>query len=171
MSTSDPAEILLQHNRWGTRQIIEACRNLSHEQCHQQFEIGLGSVHDTVLHILSAMRGWTDLLAERESTPRLEDEGEKTPEELLALLDETQADFEKHTRGLPVDQPFTRERGGREYTFTRGQVLTHVMTHGVHHRAQCVNMLRHLGVEKLPDPSVLMWMLMSMLPPEMKDNT
>jgi uncharacterized damage-inducible protein DinB len=32
-----------------------------------------------------------------------------------------------------------------------------VATHGVHHRAQCLNMLRHLGVKPLPLSSVAEW--------------
>ena len=41
----------------------------------------------------------------------------------------------------------------------RGGVLTHVMTHGMHHRAQCLNMFRQLGV-KGPPSAVVEWMLM-----------
>ena len=47
-----------------------------------------------------------------------------------------------------------------EYSFTRGGVLTHVATHGMHHRAQCLNMFRSLGIAPLPSNSVLEWMLM-----------
>jgi uncharacterized damage-inducible protein DinB len=35
----------------------------------------------------------------------------------------------------------------------------HVATHGMHHRAQCLNMLRQLGVNPLPPISVLEWIL------------
>ncbi|RMH26245.1 MAG: hypothetical protein D6693_07555 [Planctomycetota bacterium] len=38
-------------------------------------------------------------------------------------------------------------------------MVTHVCTHGMHHRAQCLNMLRRLGVETLPPSSVVEWML------------
>jgi uncharacterized damage-inducible protein DinB len=31
------------------------------------------------------------------------------------------------------------------------------MTHGMHHRAQCLNMLRRLGVQPLPPSSVAEW--------------
>jgi len=48
--------------------------------------------------------------------------------------------------------------GGKQYAFTRGAILAHVTTHGMHHRAQCLNMLRHIGVSPLPLSSVLEWM-------------
>ena len=44
---------------------------------------------------------------------------------------------------------------------TRGVVVTHVATHGMHHRAQCPNMLRQVGVEKLPPSSVVEWSVKS----------
>ena len=57
----------------------------------------------------------------------------------------------------PLDELVTRVREGKEYTFTRGTVLTHVTTHGMHHRAQCLNMLKHMGVSPLPPSSVVEW--------------
>ena len=156
---SDPVEILLTHNRWATRNVLNACAALPQEQFHQAFDMGPGSLHDTTTHILGAMRGWGDMLAGREQRPRL-DEGEKrTPQELLELLDEISDDLESSVRAHPLDELVSGSRGGRTYTFTRGGVITHVTTHGMHHRAQCLNMLRRLGVDELPPSAVVEWML------------
>lgn len=47
--------------------------------------------------------------------------------------------------------------------FEIGAALVHVTTHGMHHRAQCLNMLRHLGVpgisDRLPEIDPLDWQL------------
>ena len=59
----------------------------------------------------------------------------------------------------PSDELVTGSRGDR--TFARGAVLSHVMTHGMHHRAQCLNMLRHVGVDPVPPSSVLEWIMMA----------
>ena len=159
MPKSEPVDILLTHNRWATRNLLEACAALPSEQFHQGFEMGPGSLHDTATHILGAMRGWGDMLAGREQRPRL-DEGEKrTPQELLELLDEISDDLESSVKAHPPDELVTGSRGGRTYTFTRGGVITHVTTHGMHHRAQCLNMLRRLGVDSLPPSAVVEWML------------
>lgn len=53
----------------------------------------------------------------------------------------------------------TGERGGKTWSFTRGAVVTHVTTHGMHHRAQCVNMLRRLGDAGPWKVSVVEWVL------------
>ncbi|MCZ6835885.1 MAG: hypothetical protein O7G85_08935, partial [Planctomycetota bacterium] len=68
-------------------------------------------------------------------------------------------------------------RGDKTFDFARGGIFPHVMTHSMHHRAQCLNMLRQIqgapmtgvpeagipgagGDVKLPPSSVLEWMLM-----------
>ncbi len=161
MPIGDPVEILLAQNRWATRNLIETCRALPEDQFHRQFPMGRGSLHDTITHILGAMRGWGDMLAGREQRPRLEEDGRRTTDELLALLDELSDDLAASARAHANEGLVTGARGGREYTFTRGGVLTHVTTHGMHHRAQCLNMLRQLGVEPLPPSAVVEWMLMA----------
>ena len=37
MPTSNPTEILLAHDRWATRQILESCTKLTPEKFHQRF--------------------------------------------------------------------------------------------------------------------------------------
>ena len=90
---SDPVEILLTHNRWATGSLLEACAALPDEQFHRSFDMGPGSLHDTMTHILGAMRGWGDMLAGREQRPRLDGE-KRTPRQLLELLDEIADDLE-----------------------------------------------------------------------------
>lgn len=158
MATADPLDILLIHNHWATHQLFDACDGLTNEQFHQKFEIGEGSLHNNITHIIGAMRSWGDLLAGRELRGRPEGSNHSIAE-LKAMLNDASADFSKSAHAHPVAETVTRERGGKIYTFTRGAVATHVMTHGMHHRAQCLNMLRHLGVEKLPQSSVAEWTL------------
>ncbi len=159
MAASDPAAILLAHDRWATRQIIDACGKLTDEQFHQRFDMGPGSLHDTVTHIIAAMRVWGDLLAGRAERPRLEGT-RRTLAELSALLEESSADFANSVRAHGVEETVSRMRAGKMYTFTRGAVQTHVATHAMHHRAQCLNMLRQLGVKPLPPSSVTEWTIM-----------
>jgi uncharacterized damage-inducible protein DinB len=157
MPTSNPTDILLAHDTWATRNMIDACSKLTDEQFHQRFEMGPGSLHDTITHMIAAKQGWADLIASRDARPRLEPSTRRSPAELRALLDETDADFARHAQAHPLDEIVSRERGGKTYSFTRGAVITHVTTHGIHHRAQCLNMLRRLGVTPLPSSSVMEW--------------
>jgi uncharacterized damage-inducible protein DinB len=156
MPTSNPLDILLAHDRWATTQILTACAKLTPEQFHQRFEMGPGSLHDTATHILAAMQVWGDLLAGREQRPRLEG-SKRSIADLRILLDTIADDIAASARAYPLDQIVTRVREGKTYHFTRGVVLMQVTTHAMHHRAQCLNMLRQLGVQPLPPSSVIEW--------------
>jgi uncharacterized damage-inducible protein DinB len=162
---SNPLDILLIHNRWANEQVLGACEGLTREQFHQKFEMGLGSLHDTIVHVLGAMRGWTDMLRGdmqpgKTPRPRLESEGEKTAGKLLALHCVVADELDDVVRTGSLDDLMSGERGGRTYAFTRGGIATHVTTHGMHHRAQCLNMMRVLGAEPLPPTAVVEWMVM-----------
>ena len=135
MRTTDPIAILLKHDKWATRQILSACATLTREQFHQRFDMGPGSLHDTTTHILSAMRGWGDLLAGREFAPRL-DGTQRSVRELQTLLEEISTDFAASASAHPLDGSVTRSRDGKSYTFPRSGVITHVTTHAMHHRAK-----------------------------------
>lgn len=158
MLTGQPLDVLLAHDRWATTSIIAACGSLTEDKFHHVFEMGLGTLHDTITHILGAMRGWTDMLRESAYRPRLEG-NRRSQAELLALHTDIADEFEQITRAHPINALATGSRGGRSYSFPRGAVVTHVTTHGMHHRAQCINMLRRLGVNPLPQSSVLEWMI------------
>ncbi|MEZ6241582.1 MAG: DinB family protein [Phycisphaerales bacterium] len=160
MPASNPVEILLAHNHWATRNILDACTKLSDAELDKPFEMGVGSLRATMTHLLGALRGWGDLLADREQRERLEKSGPYSPVQLLELLDEIAADVLESAESHPVDEIVTGERAGKTYSFTRGAVLTHVTTHGMHHRAQALNMLRRLGVDPLPPSSVMEWVFM-----------
>ena len=157
MPTSNPLDILLLHNQWATRQILLACEKLTADQFHQRFPIGPGSLHDTTTHIVGAMHIWIDRLAGQHQRPRLEGT-RRIVGELLALLDEACMELSRAAAAFPLDHTATMTRGAKEYTFSRGGILTHVTTHGMHHRAQCLNMLRQLAVDPLPTSSVVEWL-------------
>ncbi len=174
---SQPFEILLAHNHWATRRVLDLCRPLSREQFHQPFPIGpaeTDGLHATLTHIVGCMRRWCDRIAERDLRPTIEhprpgysgetDHRDRTPDELQALLSEATEDLRwvielSQARGL--DTVIRMEFGGKTYSFTRGAALIHVLTHGHYHRAQCMNMLRQLGVigggKPTPDLDVVDW--------------
>ncbi len=162
--SADPLDILLEHNVWATREVLRACSHLSDSQWHQRFEIGLGSLHDTVTHIVGAMLRWADRIdgPPRALRPSVEDGTRRSPIELASVLDAAARDLSDcaaraRQRGLAHQMDVTL--GGSPYRFTLGAMLVHVTTHGTHHRAQCLNMLRRLGVpgvsDRLPEIDVL----------------
>jgi uncharacterized damage-inducible protein DinB len=162
----DPLAISLEHNAWATREVLRACEKLTDDAWHRRFEIGPGSLHDTITHIVGAMFHWADRIdgPPRVVRPSIEDGSRRTPAELRALLDLAAAELaataaRAQARGLSTALDVTL--GGTPYRFTLGAMLMHVATHGMHHRAQCLNMLRHLAVpgvsDVLPEIDLLEW--------------
>lgn len=163
---TDPALVLLQFERWANQRLFDACSNLSDEDLDREFEMGLGSLRANLIHVIGAIRGWTDLL-NRAEEPRFQpkhDPPGPSIDQLRILHDEVMDDFEAATTSGKPSDLFRPEREGRTYRFSRGGVLAHVTTHSMHHRAQCLNMIRHLGVPEQPESSVFQWMLAH--PPE-----
>ena len=54
---------------------------------------------------------------------------------------------------------FVNPANGESFRFRRATALAYVTTHGMHHRAQALNMLRQLGVTPLPEIDVIDWEL------------
>ena len=168
VSAPDALDLLLRHNAWATREVLRACGKLDDAQWRRQFDIGPGSLHDTLTHIVGAMFRWADRIdgPPRALRPSIEDSTQRTVAELTALLDEAAADLDAtaaraRQRGLETAVDLTL--GGTPYRFTLNAMLVHVTTHGMHHRAQCLNMLRHLAVpgvsDALPEIDALEWQL------------
>lgn len=160
MPTTAIPTILLAHNRWANQQMLDACAKLSTEQLHKPFEMGPGSLHNTLAHIAGSTRGWATMLAGGPPKPRIEKGGPYTFGQLRTLLTEAMQELDNAIAAHPLDGLAHTERDGKHYTFARAGVLTHVTTHAMHHRAQCLNMLRHLGVDPLPHSSIVEWMRM-----------
>src|SRR4051812_9696754 len=101
MPTNDPVDVLLAHDEWATSQILVACQKLTAEQFHQRFEMGPGSLHDTIVHMLGAMRTWTETLAGRDPTPRLEQGRKRSIVEIQALLEFCAQELAAEAKRLP----------------------------------------------------------------------
>ena len=158
----DLLDRLLGHDAWTTRQLLRLCRDLSDEQLDREFDIGHRTVRATLAHVIRNVEVWSDLMARR---PVREDPGAR-PEAhsvsgLIARLDHAAADLAAVARAVA-------RRGGWDETWldvldrppaekTYGGAIAHVVTHGMHHRAQLLYMLRRLGVVELPEGDVLSW--------------
>lgn len=157
--TSDPCDILLGHNRWANREILKRCGGVGEEGFHRRFEIGPGSLHDTMLHVIGCIERWADRIDGRELRVSLEGARRWTAAELMELNERACEDFVGVVaRARPVMADVREWALGQDrYRFTVSGAVLHVTNHGMHHRAQCMNMLRHCGVKFEEDFSELEW--------------
>lgn len=161
---ADVFGILSGHNAWATGVLIDDAAKLTDEQFQRRFEIGLGSIHATLRHIVGAMLRWADRIGGREVKPSIEKEGRQFPAaELRELLAKATDDLHSVAAEIERERRWNQEMefvvdGGPTYHFTRAAAMMHVLTHGMHHRAQVLNMRRQLGLPALGlDLDVVEW--------------
>ena len=56
----DLLDRLLEHDRWTTRQVLTICRTLAQEQLQQPFDLGPGTIDETLRHLIRNVQVWTD---------------------------------------------------------------------------------------------------------------
>lgn len=163
--------------------ILERCRGLSDEQFRRVFPIGPGEhggLCAILSHIIGAMRRWADRIGGRPVRPPIEpwrpgyqQRPPYTIDELLALLEDAQRDLTQVieavrsqgeaglSRDVVLQFPAPDPSGRTNVSFTAGACIASVAVHGHYHRAQCVNILRQLGVpgvsDRLPSLDVVDW--------------
>lgn len=161
---------LHEHRAWASQRVRAAAAHLTDEQLHRSFPIGQGSVWKTLTHLLAADFVWLEALLGNETPLLRGDDPNSLPgnqvgedaigslDELIALweeLDDRWNGFLSERTGESLNRLIykvsTSSGAGRRYATREADVLIHVCTHAQYTTAQLVNMLRHLGVEQLPD--------------------
>jgi len=158
-------ERLLRHDAGTTRSLLELSRPLPDADLDREFDIGHGSLRRTFVHIIANMECWCDLMSGRpqrrgaeaaraaNSITGLMGRLDVVAEQLLSLgknvEDEQREDdfFVDYLDDPPCRKPL-------------GAGLVHVATHGMHHRAQCLYIMRRLGVKNLIEGDAIGWELM-----------
>lgn len=145
----------LRHGDWATRRVIDAAAGLDDARLDETFPIGLGTLRRTLLHLRDAEEWWVN-----NWTGRGERAFAKLPDttgldELTRLLGESVAARDAYLDGCDAEallSPVVVEpMPGAPLTFRIAESLMQLPTHGTHHRAQALAMLRGLGV---PAPDI-----------------
>ncbi|MGF1633895.1 MAG: DinB family protein [Phycisphaerae bacterium] len=158
--TGDPLLIFVQFNAWATRRLIDACRLLDDADLDRRFAIGPGSLRATLRHILGNLEHWTDRAQGRPTRPFPDATAslDQLESRLLSATDALRRVLETADVAEVVYSDFTLDDGGVvKARFTRSAALLHALNHATHHRAQCLNMLRQLGVDPLPEFDLIDW--------------
>jgi uncharacterized damage-inducible protein DinB len=136
------------------QRILAWVRPLSPEQYTKQFPIGLGSLARTLTHIMTSewyymerMQGHA--IAPDEQWP-IRDEAPPP----FATLEAAWIDLARRTRAALSEvrdwkadlvYGIDGDKGPEIITASASDIFTQLVLHEVHHRAQAMNMLRHLG--------------------------
>jgi uncharacterized damage-inducible protein DinB len=149
----------LGYEAWTLRHFINRCHEISPAQLHQQFDIGHGTLHATLAHIIGNIEVWTDLMRERpvrHLLPLLE-----TTDDYLERFDAAIADFANCARVLVaegrLDATYVDVLDNPPEPKTFGGTLLHVLTHTTVHRWELQHMVQRLGLGDLIEGDALSW--------------
>ncbi len=172
MNTVQLLQRLHQHRAWVNGSLLTAAAILSNEQLRSEFQIGQGSIWKSLLHLYAAEYIWLETLLgneqflvpgdlPRKSPGNQQGEGGVTD---LADLRRKWSELEKRWTGYldnlssaALEEVVFRKSTslGTRLGIRRSDVLLHVCTHAHYTAAQMVNMLRHAGMEKLPETMLI----------------
>jgi uncharacterized damage-inducible protein DinB len=141
---------LFSHNSWGNEKLFDVAVLLSDEQLDRRFDIGPGTLRETMRHIYGAERVWYERVGGpgRETLPHSRDLSDVEDIHAWACrLSAARTAWIDSLADGALDGPIAYVGSdGQRHTARLGDILLHVCNHGVHHRAQVLNMLRRLGV-------------------------
>lgn len=144
---------LFDHNDWANARLLQLCESLSADQLDQVRSIGFGSLRNILHHIADAEQIWLERWNGEPWRPLRIDTAGMTVNDLQAWLSST-ARRRNELIANECSNQFARKvtyrnLQGVESTLELSGLLNHVANHGIHHRAQVINLLRGHGI-KIP---------------------
>lgn len=155
-----PLRHYFRYADWANEKILAAAEPLDDAALDRPLELGLGTLRRTVLHVEGAERNWlenwmqgskpgflvrpetigiAELRAKWRDTARIRNA-------FLATLDDAAL----------LREILAQPEEGIRLHYRLGAIMLHVNTHGTHHRAQALNMLRQLGAA-VPGLDYILW--------------
>jgi uncharacterized damage-inducible protein DinB len=155
-------ERLLQHDAWTTRALLHLSAHLAGDQLDREFDIGHRSLRRTFEHIVANMECWCDLMYGKPQRGQLRAAASpNTIAELTDRLDVVAGQLlalgRKVVEEAREDESFTDYLDEPPKRKPLGAGLVHIATHGMHHRAQCLYIMRQLGITNLPEGDAMSW--------------
>lgn len=150
---------LLAHDAWTTARALDLAQGLDDAQLDQPFDVGHGSLRETLAHMAGNLEVWADLMAGRPVRPM-----PPTPQTAPALRQRFEAaytDFARLARAAAragrLDDTYTDVLDQPPRQKSCGGTILHVITHNHQHRSEVFHMLKRLGAEAVPEGDVLSW--------------
>ena len=140
------AKRFYEYHDWAIGQVLQFADDLDDAALDRDFDMGLGSIRKTLLHLIDAETWWTTNWTQGPN-PFPESPADTTVSQLRAKWSELAG--RRNEFIASVDESESQRiievlAGGPPTRFKVGETIPHVAIHGTHHRAQLINMLRHV---------------------------
>ena len=157
-------EILQQlaaYNIWANALLMETLRKLPGELHQKEVPSSFNSLQKTILHMWNAESIWWQRMKLQERiTGPMENFNGKMEDAIegLTLQNKQWNEWINKAQEHHLQHVFQYQNfKGEQFKQPIYQMLLHLFNHGTYHRGQIVNMLRQLGVEKIPQTDFIVW--------------
>lgn len=137
------------YDRWANDRVLSVAKDLPDEALDRKFDMGPGSLRETMRHIYGADRIWFERVGGPNAAAMPPAKDIKSITQLIDAahqLDDARSGWLAGLSEEAVRQPIDyKNMKGEPYTNKLCDILLHVCTHGIHHRAQAMAMLRQIG--------------------------
>lgn len=139
----------LQYGAWANGELLRAAADLPDRSLDERFDMGVGSLRRTLLHIYNGEFVWLHRWMGKRDTPWPSEDEPVSMATLHERLANNNAAREIFLQSLePSDvnrRVIYRDSRGSLFSTTLRDMLLQGVLHSHHHRAQAVNMLRRVG--------------------------
>ena len=157
-------EVLIQlsaYHSWANQLLLDVILQLPEEKQKQEVPSSFRSLYQTVLHVWNAENIWWQRmkLQERIIGPAESFKADmKDLSNQLLQQDRQWNEWIVNAQEHMLQHVFQYQNiKGEQFKQPVFQMILHVFNHGTYHRGQLVNMLRQLGVEKIPPTDFIVW--------------
>ena len=149
MVTVEGLRPLFEYNDWADRQVLAAGARCDDAALDRSFDMGVGSLRATLLHLYNGEFVWLQRWQGRSETKWPSEEERVGADALLKRFETMWRErdaFLKKIAGSDLGRTVIyRDSKGSEFQAALSDMLLQMLVHSTHHRSQAVNMLRHVG--------------------------
>jgi uncharacterized damage-inducible protein DinB len=149
------------YNIWANQKIAELILSLPEEKQKQELPSSFKSLYSTVLHMWDAESIWWQRMKLHERIIVPSENFKGTMQDVSnGLLQQNHQwlDWVNNATDIALEHVFQYQNTKKEqFKQPIYQMILHVFNHGTYHRGQLINMLRQLGIEKLPQTDFIVW--------------
>lgn len=157
-------ELLAQfadYNIWASQKILEVINALPEEKQMAGVPSSFSSLYRTVLHMWDAESIWWQRMKMHERVIIPSENFNGSMQDVsngLVAQSQLWKDWVGNATDMALEHVFQYYNNKKElFKQPTWQMILHVFNHGTYHRGQLINILRQLGVDKLPQTDFIIW--------------
>lgn len=156
----DTLRSMMKYSDCANAALLAASEPLGDAQLDQPFDMGVGSLRRTLLHIYNGEHVWLNRWQGRRETPWPSESEMAVVRDLTERFRATWRERDAYIAGLTdaalAQTVVYRDSKGSLFSATLSDMTMQMFVHSAHHRAQAANMIRRVG-GSLPDLDYMYW--------------